>query len=130
MDVAGYLPAGCRNVLTVAASDTRGNLVERYSNYGDRVEILAPGGDVKADRNGDGIVDGVLSATRNGLELYDGTSMAAPHVSGVVALALASNPSLTPSEVTDLIEQAASPRNQVQCPRPCGAGLLNASFLQ
>jgi serine protease len=66
-----------------------------YSNFGSSIDLAAPGGDVTVDQNGDGIVDGVLQntfnpSTRNtrdfGYYLFQGTSMAAPHVSGVAAL--------------------------------------------
>jgi serine protease len=48
--------------------------VERYSNFGATVEIMAPGGDVRRDDNGDGQVDGVLSMVDGGYALYNGTS--------------------------------------------------------
>jgi len=125
-DASGYLPAGCNNVITVAASDFRGRLVTRYSNFGSTVEILAPGGDVDRDDNRDGDPDGVLSMVRGGYAYYNGTSMAAPHVAGVAALVLAVNPSASPAQVLAQLQDTAVPRSSVECPRPCGAGLLNA----
>jgi len=59
-DAANFLPASCNGVITVAASDFRGRLVTRYSNFGARVDILAPGGDTARD----GIVDGRLRGRR------------------------------------------------------------------
>jgi len=54
-----------------------------------------------------------------------GTSMAAPHVAGVVALMLEANPSLTPDEVRDVLVRTATPLPA--CPAiDCGAGLVNA----
>jgi serine protease len=126
-DAAGYTPAGCDNVITVAASDLRGHLVERYSNFGDTVDIMAPGGDLQRDDNGDGIEDGVLSTIQGGYALYNGTSMAAPHVSGVVALMLAEEPTLTPQEVLARLQETALPRSDTECAQPCGAGLLQAA---
>ncbi|MCG6968649.1 MAG: S8 family serine peptidase [Gammaproteobacteria bacterium] len=125
-DAAGFVPAGCDNVVSVAAADRNGNLVTRYSNYGTKVDILAPGGDVSADTDNDGNPDGVLSMVQGGYAFYNGTSMAAPHVAGVAALLLASNPGLTPAQVESRLKSAAIPRNATQCPKPCGAGLLNA----
>jgi len=125
-DAANFLPASCNGVITVAASDFRGRLVTRYSNFGARVDILAPGGDTARDDNGDGQNDGVLSMVQGGYALYNGTSMASPHVAGVVALMLASQPGLTPAQVRDALKNAALPRSAVECPQPCGAGLLNA----
>ena len=125
-DAANFNPASCDRVITVAASDARGHLVTRYSNFGATIEILAPGGDVRRDDNGDGNADGVLSMVEGGYAFYNGTSMAAPHVAGVAALLLAREPALTPGEVADRLQTSAVPRDATQCPRPCGAGLLNA----
>ncbi len=128
-DAAGFLPASCNNVITVAASDYRGHLVTRYSNFGATVEIMAPGGDVLRDDDGDGNNDGVLSmvAPADGTYArYNGTSMATPHVTGVAALWLAQNPALTPVQLLAELQRNALPRTSSQCPRPCGAGLLSA----
>lgn len=127
-DAAGFLPASCDNVITVAASEARGHLATRYSNFGQTVEIMAPGGDVRRDDTQDGKPDGVLSMVQGGYAFYNGTSMAAPHVAGVTALLLAAEPSLTPAEVLNRIQQNAIPRDATHCPQPCGAGLLNAYF--
>ncbi len=125
-DAAGFTPASCDNVITVAASDYRGRLVNRYSNFGNTVEIMAPGGDVQQDFDGNGQVDGVLSMVNGGYAYYNGTSMATPHVAGVLALWLAEEPALTPDQLLVELETNATPRNTTECPRPCGAGLLNA----
>lgn len=129
MDAAGAFPASCDNVLTVAASDARGHLAARYSNFGAVVDILAPGGDVRRDDDGDGTADGVLSLTQGGYSLANGTSMAAPHVSGVAALVFAAEPGRTAAEVEALLKAEAAPRDSAACPQPCGAGLLSAAFL-
>ncbi len=55
-----------------------------YSNYGDWVDLAAPGGDVKSF----GSSGTVLSTVVNGYGYMQGTSMACPHVSGVAALVL------------------------------------------
>lgn len=128
-DAAGETPASCNNVITVAASDARGRLVTRYSNFGATVEIMAPGGDRQRDDNSDGNPDGVLSMVSpadGSYAYYNGTSMAAPHVAGVAALLLACEPALTPAQVLARLQASALPRSAAECPRPCGAGLLNA----
>ena len=127
-DAANFIPASCDNVITVAASDYRGHLVERYSNFGDSVEIMAPGGDVQRDDDGDSNPDGVLSTVKGGYAFYNGTSMAAPHVAGVAALLISQEPLLSPSEVTQRLQDFALPRDTTQCSKPCGAGLLNADL--
>lgn len=51
----------------------------------------------------------ILSTTpNNSYQSFDGTSMAAPHVSGVAALILSANPNLTPAEVESLLTQTAN----------------------
>ena len=121
VDASQVFPASCNNVITVAASDANGDLETEYSNFGSTVEIMAPGGDVTPNSAG-----GVLSMVQGGYDFYDGTSMAAPHVSGVAALWLAVDPSLTPAQLLTALRSAALPRTTAQCPQPCGAGLLNA----
>jgi serine protease len=128
-DASQVFPASCNNVITVAASDYRGNLATRYSNYGSTVEIMAPGGDVRRDDNGDGRPDGVLSMvdpSAGTYAYYNGTSMAAPHAAGVAALLLAQQPGLTPAQVLAGLQANALARTSAQCPQPCGAGLLSA----
>jgi subtilisin family serine protease len=128
VDTSLNTPSSCNNVITVAASDARGHLATRYSAYGALVDILAPGGDVERDDNGDGIVDGVLSYVKDDVALYNGTSMATPHAAGVAALLLSQQPGLSPAEVEQILKDSALPRTAVQCPHPCGAGLLSAAF--
>lgn len=127
-DAANSFPASCNNVVTVAASDFNGDLVTRYSNFGAVVDIVAPGGDLGADEDNDGNPDGVLSMVEGGFAFFNGTSMATPHVAGVAGLLVAQDPTLSPQAIENLLKSNALPRNNSQCPEPCGAGLLNADI--
>ena len=135
VDASFYAPGGCNNVLSVAAGDARG-FIAPYSNHGDVVDILAPGGDLMRDDNEDGRPDGVLS-TKTASDCFDpvtgqgvancfyayeqGTSMAAPHVSAALALMMAKYPDRTPTEIKDLLMANLSPRDGDQCISACSA---------
>jgi serine protease len=107
-------PASCPNVINVAAVGPL-RIRAPYSNFGTTVDVAAPGGDLSRDVNGDGRPDGVYSTHASGggaattptLGLLEGTSMAAPHVSGVIALMLSANPDVTPAQIDNLLLQGA-----------------------
>ncbi len=132
-DASGFRPANCNNVITVAATNRDGNRAS-YSNFGSTVEISAPGG-----QGGTGSANAVLSTLNQGTttpvpnnafyEFYNGTSMAAPHVAGVISLMLSVNPSLTPAQVLSLIQATATafPSGSTCNTSICGSGILNAA---
>jgi serine protease len=133
MDVASSAPANCSGVISVAAHARDGDITGP-SNYGAGVKISAPGG------NGpDGGADAIESTYNSGTTVTatytyqsrSGTSMAAPHVSGVAALMLSVNGALTPAQVTALMQGGARPFSaKTWCAMNagnCGAGLLDAA---
>ncbi|MBT9596184.1 MAG: S8 family peptidase [Vitreoscilla sp.] len=128
IDVKKFSPAGCAGVISVGAT-TRSGAQASYSNFGTGITVSAPGGDMRAQA-----VDGVLSTLNSGtkrpatdvLAYMQGTSMAAPHVSGVVALMLARNPQLSVNRVEDLLRASARPLPGA-CRGGCGAGIVDAA---
>jgi serine protease len=106
-----------------------------YSNYGASLDIVAPGGDLRVDQNKDGYGDGVLQNTFNpntkdtgdfGYWFFQGTSMAAPHVSGVAALLLAHGNAATPDEVRAALQGTADDLGAAGWDGTYGWGLVNA----
>ncbi len=104
-------PASYDGVISVSAVDIQRRLAS-YSNTGPTIDIAAPGGDNSVDINGDGYPDGILSTggtkTSGGginyvYSFLNGTSMAAPHVAGVLALMKTVNPDLTPADIDTLL---------------------------
>ncbi|MFU8887754.1 MAG: S8 family serine peptidase [Trueperaceae bacterium] len=128
-------PANCRDVIAVGATD---RTAERawYSNHGPRIAVMAPGGDMRTTA-----ANGVYSLGRDpggafGYTYAEGTSMAAAHVSGVVALMLSLDGDLTPVEVRALLRLTANPLTATECTAglgtslsgsACGAGLVDAA---
>jgi len=105
-------PASYDGVISVCAVDANKEL-SYYSNYGSTIDVAAPGGDMTRDRNGDTHGDGVLStcgddSSNSDIQMtykfYQGTSMAAPHMSGVVALMKSIHPGLAPVDLDLLLE--------------------------
>jgi|GEM_PF-608092 len=87
-DACTVLPASAAGVISVGASD-QDDKEASFSNYGTCVDIFAPGVLILSASNSSNVA----------YALRSGTSMAAPHVVGVVARLLDCDPTLTPSEV-------------------------------
>ena len=77
-------------------------------------EVAAPGVDVRSSFPG------------GGYALGDGTSMAAPHITGLVALLLQANPNLTPDQLEEIIKSSATPLGSPVPNNDTGWGLVNA----
>ena len=105
-DAWNFAPSGCSGVITVGATNRAGDLAF-YSNFGRRVDISAPGGDF----DDGGIVslsnDGQTVPGNDAYASAIGTSAAAPHVSGVVSMMLARDPTLTPGRVLSILQGTA-----------------------
>jgi thermitase len=85
-------PASYPGVLSVSASDQSDNLAS-FSSYGNNVFVASPGVSITS------------SVPGGGYKQYNGTSMAAPHLAGLIALVLSKNPGYSNSEVLDQIKK-------------------------
>ncbi|WHI50895.1 S8 family serine peptidase [Microbulbifer sp. MLAF003] len=123
-----YTPASCDGVITVAATDRDGGRAY-YSNYGNAVDMAAPGGAQSFANDSNGILSTDNSGTRSpGSDAYyysQGTSMAAPHVAGVAALLYSVDPNLTPDEVESVLSNTT--RSFPSSCTGCGAGIVDAA---
>jgi len=93
-------PASSNNVITVAATNANDEMVE-FSNHGSCVNVFAPGDRIESAWPG---------PTNNLINMLSGTSMACPHVSGVVALLLSTDEyaNYTPDKILSLIEEKST----------------------
>ena len=119
-DIANVLPAGCDNVIAVAATD-RSGAIASYSNLGGQVALGAPGAQIYSLYN-----TGTTVAGADSYASFSGTSVAAGQVSAAVSLLLSTQPALTLNNVRQILQQTARPYTG-GCPSAhgCGAGILD-----
>lgn len=120
-EASKYAPANCMGVITVGATTKEGKRAS-FSNYGTRVNISAPG-------------ENILSLSVNSLDRPDntkftyvyesGTSMAAPHVSALLAQQLVNGTSMTTQQVERAFTLAGG--NRIKCDKVfCSRGIINS----
>ncbi len=134
-NVNNFAPANCSGVIAVAATN-RSGIRASYSNFGTGVHVAAPGGQGSTASNA------ILSTLNDGTTTYNdapagfnyvayqGTSMAAPHVSAAVALLKDNIPSVTTNQARAVLQATATsfPGGAGACTTTtCGAGLLDAA---
>lgn len=149
VNYVGY-PAALNHVIAVGSCDI-GNNKSDFSNYGTWIDVLAPGGYATSGLAGVGAFT-ILSTTANtagsawniingttggagsfgvsgNYDLMQGTSMAAPITSGLCALMLSANPTLTPEELTTILKATCVNVNaqNTQFIDSIGAGRINAA---
>lgn len=129
-------PAAYPGVIAVGATGTDGN-VTSYSQGGSKLDVVAPGGDISYEKflelaakleNFEQFLPLLKTAILTpypfgGYGPFFGTSAAAPHVSGVLALILSVNPKLSANEAAFILRTTATSRS----PRSrYGYGVVNA----
>lgn len=147
-DASHYFWPTCNNVIVVTSVDQFGN-PEPYATLGNGVTIAAPGGSAMGGKEGYGELvscppdpaeprgTGTHGVVSSWITLGDGaapcyrhwagTSMATPHVSGVVALMKSRDPTLTPAQIKTILQKTAK---TTACTGTgsgtCGAGMVDA----
>ncbi|RDY65895.1 peptidase S8 [Lysobacter soli] len=119
-NVSNASPANCNNVIAVASITSTGAR-SSFSNYGSLIDIAAPGSNILSTLNSGSTTPGAETYAS-----YNGTSMATPHVAGVVALlqAAATTPK-TPAQVESIIKANVTPFPSTPS-QSIGPGILNA----
>ena len=115
-DACKSSPARVAGALTVGASD-RTDAPAPFSNYGKCVDLFAPGVGITSD----------WYTSTTATHTISGTSMATPHVAGVAALYLQTNPGAGPSTVSGAIT-AASTKDAVRTTRTANNDLLYSNY--
>jgi subtilisin family serine protease len=106
-------PAADPNVIAVTATDANDKLFAQ-ANRGSYIALAAPG------------VDVLVPAPKGGVQLTSGTSVAAAQVSGIVALLIERNHSLSPEQARSILTSSARHLGATPRDNDFGAGLANA----
>ncbi|HEX5693626.1 MAG TPA: S8 family serine peptidase, partial [Arenimonas sp.] len=126
-NAANFSPASCNNVVNVA-SVTSSSSRSSFSNYGASIDVSAPGSGILSTLN-----SGSSGPGSESYASYNGTSMAAPHVAGAVALAQSRRLALglalwTPAQVEANLKATAYALSG-SCSGGCGDGIVDANAL-
>jgi hypothetical protein len=141
VELDDFGPGGADNVLTVGATHVD-DRAAAFSNYGDKVDLVAPGVDVlslrarytDANYRPDGVDHGedeyVLGTNYVGDDKrylhVSGTSFSTPIVAGIASLLLSKNPELTAAEIERILLQTATDVDLPGNDKYTGHGMVNA----
>lgn len=121
MPAKDFTPANCLRLIAVGSLDENGEKSD-YSNWGEHVDLMAPGNGVLSTSNG-----GSTYPETAWYSVDAGTSFATPHVSGVIALMQQGrNRPLGPGEVESILKSTARDLSSTCAPIDCGHGLVDA----
>ncbi len=119
-------PASCEGVIAVGAVTSQKQRAY-YSTHHDYVDIAAPGGEtIRSPHEG---IYSTMKMSKNNVPQYQflqGTSMAAPHVAGVIALMRSVNANLTPDDIELILKQTAEDLDPAGRDAEFGYGLVRA----
>lgn len=122
LPIDNVFPANCANVIRVTATNSSG-VKASWSNYGTAsypATVAAPGVDIYSTVN-----SGLKTPVAESYASMSGTSMAAPHVAGIVALLRSADSRLTPAQLKTIITTNTT---SISCSTTqCGAGVANAA---
>jgi len=110
---ARYYPAACTNAVAVAATDMADNKAS-FSNYGDWIDLTAPGVSILTTNNG------------GGYGSWSGTSFSSPITAGLAALIWSANPQLTHQEILQILKSTAVDLGASGFDSTFGHGRINA----
>ncbi len=114
-------PAAYDEVMAVSAT-THSDTLAYYSSHGNWLSVAAPGGDMSET-----FLGGILSTyPESWYAWWSGTSMAAPHVSGLAGLLFVQDPTRSNSEVRSIIEATADDLGDAGFDGLYGYGRVNA----
>ena len=106
-------PGKLESVIAVSAT-TKTDLLAGFSNQGPEVDLCAPG-------------ESITALTKDGrASTQSGTSFAAPHVTGILALLLSIAPHLSPAEAIGVLKATATDLGPSGADAMYGSGLVNA----
>jgi serine protease len=139
IDSSNAFPANCDGVIGVGALNRNGARAS-YSNYGAFVDVMAPGGDFNTAGSFDAqsaILGPWWDAGSKSFsyQLEAGTSMAAPHIAGLIALmkSVVTNPAdINTTRTLEVLRASGTPLTATTCKRSsgsaCGVGLINTKM--